>query len=1005
MDSRVLLSSFSRAKTRRELATNHRSVHAQHLHSGSKLSNGDDEVSEELNKGRRLCHFFRFNRCVSPCTHTQSLTEISPVRNTGEGLCIQGSTIRTESQPLDIHQNHGRNSGLYTYHNFGNDFGISGRSPVKITGSRCVGTRSRFFPPSSRVAGVCSECGKVGFHTDSEICPSRHAVRYSSRDGSLTTQASIQTTRVCANAIEDVVSYQKAGLPACGSVCSGCRSATFGQNENQAPPVCTGRLVCSRQRLGHGTTDSNGVQASPSAMGGPEVAQFASTDTRPPCRRIDLHGCVFDGLGRSSPAGIHDLCGSVAYRHDVTAHQRVGTSCCSACPAALASASSRQVCSCHVRQFDSSGVHTEARRDSLQDTLPGSLSGLAVCSSVGDNTTSQTHSRSTECYCRRPLQGYDLPHRVDVTQRGISEDCETVSTDDVRSFCHTVQQTARPICISIPRRSSDRSRCSVLHLDGQRCLRLPADACHSQPVASPGTVCRIDDTGGSTAVAPVLDQFADQQAIGGTVSSATQTGSANSADIGSSTRRSSSPKSACLSAIRRALETRGFSYKAVERIFNSRRSSTLNVYSKKWSRLEEWCSHRHLDPLNLSSSDLADFFVYLFEDLGLQPITIKGYRAAIGRIYRLTCNQYDPGADKLLSSLISNFTLERPVKRTLFPKWSLELVLNYLAGEPFEPIQQASRLHLSQKTTFLLLLATASRVSELHALSASEDCLRWNQDGSVSLLPNPAFLAKNRLPQVAPQPMLVQPFAQPLLCPVRMLREYLRATRGERKGLTTLLLPTSKRDKASPQMLSVWVRSIIKEAYEHAEQINLQASAHNTFMEGREGGTALPQEVDEIETESGHCLPLQLSRMAPHCDGGTTAPSCEPGLACPRSTNHASSGTASRGSPDPPHRLGVGGGCEAQQVGVAGAESAGSHSNYRQPPDLSRPAHELRALASTLAYHQGHTLQEIVSAVGWRSSSTFGRFYLRQQRGLGLPRLRILCGEFRESAQRPSPSP
>ena len=48
-------------------------------------------------------------------------------------------------------------------------------------------------------------------------------------------------------------------------------------------------------------------------------------------------------------------------------------------------------------------------------------------------------------------------------------------------------------------------------------------------------------------------------------------------------------------------------------------------------------------------------------------------------------------------------------------------------------------------------MATARRVSEIHALSIDPGHLRFNQsDGSVSLRTEPGFLAKNQLPLVFP---------------------------------------------------------------------------------------------------------------------------------------------------------------------------------------------------------------------------------------------------------------
>jgi hypothetical protein len=99
----------------------------------------------------------------------------------------------------------------------------------------------------------------------------------------------------------------------------------------------------------------------------------------------------------------------------------------------------------------------------------------------------------------------------------------------------------------------------------------------------------------------------------------------------------------------------------------------------------------------LTSCELAEFFIFLFEVKGLQPITIKGYRSAIARVYRL-CGQPDPGADQDLSHLLNNFCLERPKKVLLFPKWSLDLVLNYLSGSPFEPLLIADMRELTLKT-------------------------------------------------------------------------------------------------------------------------------------------------------------------------------------------------------------------------------------------------------------------------------------------------------------------
>ena len=61
------------------------------------------------------------------------------------------------------------------------------------------------------------------------------------------------------------------------------------------------------------------------------------------------------------------------------------------------------------------------------------------------------------------------------------------------------------------------------------------------------------------------------------------------------------------------------------------------------------------------------------------------------------------------------------------------------------------------KTAFhLLTLATAKRCSEIHALAMDSNHLRFNQsDGSISLIVQTGFLAKNQLLSICPDPIVI----------------------------------------------------------------------------------------------------------------------------------------------------------------------------------------------------------------------------------------------------------
>ena len=51
--------------------------------------------------------------------------------------------------------------------------------------------------------------------------------------------------------------------------------------------------------------------------------------------------------------------------------------------------------------------------------------------------------------------------------------------------------------------------------------------------------------------------------------------------------------------------------------------------------------------------------------------------------------EQDPGQDKDLSDLLAHLERQRPVTRSLTPRWNLPLVLNWLSTERFEPLGQA----------------------------------------------------------------------------------------------------------------------------------------------------------------------------------------------------------------------------------------------------------------------------------------------------------------------------
>ena len=245
------------------------------------------------------------------------------------------------------------------------------------------------------------------------------------------------------------------------------------------------------------------------------------------------------------------------------------------------------------------------------------------------------------------------------------------------------------------------------------------------------------------------------------------------------------------------------------------------VYDVKWIVYTRWCHRRKVNPVSAPLTVIANFLIYLFSEKEYQISTIKGYRSVISNTLKFkTGNRI--GSNPVLSELIRSFELQRPVQRSLTPKWDLSWVLVCLQKAPYEPLHKVSKLHVTLKTAFLLALVTAKRCSEIHALAMDSEHLRFNQsDGSVSLMVQSGFLAKNQLPSVCQDPIVIPNLAHisnrehpdRLLCLIRALKFYLKMTKPYHQNRTRLFLPIKGKQDISKSFVLRWICYSIELAY------------------------------------------------------------------------------------------------------------------------------------------------------------------------------------------------
>ena len=393
-----------------------------------------------------------------------------------------------------------------------------------------------------------------------------------------------------------------------------------------------------------------------------------------------------------------------------------------------------------------------------------------------------------------------------------------------RPVCYTPEPQAATICVTHTGSEGAINRC---HLDGleshtRLCIStVPSHInCDKQNTDIP-----VQDSIDSTSMARQTMVSRTPRSVGVTTGiSASNSKPASSAKRQNSASKPGPSTTSRLGIVKQSLRDRQFSSDVVEHISKARRDSTVKVYDAKWQIFRDWADQRKIDPNPIQATPqiVAAFLTFLFSVKKCQVSTIRGYRSTISNTLKYRTG-YDFGSHPVLSELIKSFAKQRPVDRSLAPKWDLAFVLSHMCKAPFEPLDKASLFHLSVKTV-LVTLATARRVSEVHAFSIDSDHLRFsNLDGSLILRTQVGFLDKNQLPSRAPDSITIPKLSifccksdnfNRMLCPVRAVKIYLNKTKSLRKHRKRLFIPTQGDQDLAKSTLSRWVKYAIKNAYD-----------------------------------------------------------------------------------------------------------------------------------------------------------------------------------------------
>lgn len=830
----VLLSSLSCTQKEWTNETCVGPLFSESVSGDSTFQNGDQQVDQNLSPYRDVDVFFRSDGCLFSCPYSSGLSEVSSSGLGGQGICFQGNAFWPIYCSTSVHKNFSNSGCVSTL-------------PVHFHPyiSRRFSDQEFFFQPSSSTysssysssveAGFPYFLGKIRDSSQSEFHFPRGTISNRSWDSS-SSRGEISQASVSVGS----TTFSQTGFSSPVSTTDRFSDFSDGhstfRSSSYSPHsvVSSGILGTSLTTVGSCYSHSSQIVSSSSVV----VSERECYDrllARPPSSFYDpVYRCFSDRLG-SYPGRQRGIRYMVRSPVDRT-HQFTGDAGCSSGIETLFPICSGSISDDSHRQYNSSGLSAESGRHTFSVSLPSVQRNSVVLPFPGNSLVSQACSWQSESSSGCSLKvTASSEYRMGVTSSSLSGDLSQVGSSSYRPLCYASELQTANVCVSDSRQQSFSSGCNVFRLEGDVFLHVSSFSPPSQDFTQNQGRNLQDHSYCSSMAKTILVSRSSSTVLCETNSASSQERSFVSIQRQESSSESFQPPSTRMVTVRESLRQDGFSDRAAKRISSSVRKSTGAIYDSKWNIFCSWCRSKEIDPLAVTVQQLAEFLVYLFEDKGFSPSTIKGYRSALSRTIALSGGP-DFGKNEFLSLMVKNFCLERPRQRRLVPSWNLALVLRTLQFPPFEPLFLAPFKFLTLKCCFLLALASGRRRSEIHAFSIADSCLRFSADNSsVTLLTDPSFLAKNQLSDKGSGPIVIPALPKSLgnqdLCPVRTLQKYISVSSTLRpSGSTRLFIPIKKGlSDISAKTISTWLCHTVKMAYQSSSPEALsrvQVQAH-----------------------------------------------------------------------------------------------------------------------------------------------------------------------------------
>ena len=817
----LLRKTFRCSKSLRGMATGVGSVTSEHFSSENKVQDGDACIRQRGTSSFGLGDLHRSDGCLFPHSDTQVRSEMVAFPVGRPGVPIQGAAVRAFSSALDFH--HGGAAVLRTSASAGHSSQSLSRRLVDLESTGItLPTAHPGSPATSTGARLFSQPREVRVDSLSKVHLPGHGVRHPSLDRVSRSAENRQTAR------DDPVSVRSPFRTSQGSGIDFRPNGidvyphSVGQSlQTPVPGVVELGMGARSSRVEHFSPTSRLVPGVNETMAGHVLAYSGCPHFSPSPRDASVFGRVSPGLG--GPSGWTHSVGPLDPDTEIVSHQHSRIRGSLSGPSQIRLFSSGQTCVDPHGQHYCGSLPEQARRHSIASPVQQGVRDHFLVFPAENCDLRKVSARSFECSGRLSQSVItNPPHGVDNLPPGTPAPLGSGGETFHRPVCHTVLAPSADVCVSVSRPGGMADQCHGDRLEGDESLRLSSLSALKQGHEESRLRAALPHTNSTFLAEPAMVPGSPAPRQRPSHSSGSQKRRASTAENRGSTQGSSDPCPARLDTVRRSLRRSGASDLTLDLVQKAHRSSTTSVYTSHWASWAQWCRLNGVNPVSPRSMEVANHLAWLSSQ-GRSASTLRVRRSAISVTLKQLGRSISLGG--VIASVIKGSALSSAASRTSVPAWDLLLVLEFLRSRTFEPLRDASLPNLTRKALMLVLLASARRGSEVHALSGRAQDITFERDGSITLQFCSSFVAKNQKPD-QPSPVIsIQPLSSILPsgdpdlanCPVRVLRTYLSRTapvRDPSQKLLFISLNTSRSKDIAKTTLARWSSTLIKQAYQ-----------------------------------------------------------------------------------------------------------------------------------------------------------------------------------------------